>query len=274
VLYVGRGAARAFGASAERRLESLGESLMVLLDNVRLQQALKDKIEQAAVADKLRDRFMSVLMHDLAEPLHAARERARHLRGEGGRAHAAAMIAHDLDRMRHMVDDLLDAHRIATGDRMPLAIAECNLIVVVGELVDEMRARYGDRFVVQAPKTVRGMWDADQLYRALWNLVTNAVEHGESGTPIFVSVVSGTTEAVVAVHNAGRAIAAAARTRLFKPFAHARLEEEHAAGGIGLALVWGCAEAHGGRVDVESAPGAGTTFSLYLPWDARPYADH
>jgi signal transduction histidine kinase len=47
----------------------------------------------------------------------------------------------------------------------------------------------------------------------------------------------------------------------------------HPAGwGLGLTLVWGCAEAHGGRVDVVSLPGQGTTFKLILPYDARPYA--
>ncbi|MDB4968972.1 MAG: sasA [Myxococcales bacterium] len=274
VLYVGTREKRAFTASEERRLESLGEALTVHLDNARLHAALRQKIDQANVAEKLRERFVSVLMHDLQEPLRVARERTRHLFDDRGSPHAeAAQIAHSLDRMRHMIDDLLDTHRLGVGERLPLTIAECNAGAVAAEIVDEMRVLYGDRFVLQAEKVVRGMWDRDQLYRALWNLLTNALEHGQKDAPIFVSVKSGAAEAELAVHNAGRAISAEQQGRLFKPFAHPRLAETGPSEGIGLALVWGCAEAHGGRVEVTSALGRGTTFTLYLPWDARPYVD-
>ncbi|MCU1283022.1 MAG: senX3 [bacterium] len=274
VLYVGTREKRAFTASEERRLESLGDTLAVHLDNARLYAALREKVEEAAVHERSRERFVSLLMHDLDEPLRAARETTRHLFDQGRSSQtAAAMIAHDLDRMRHMIDDLIDLHRIGAGERLPLKIRECNLNAVADEIMTEMRVSYGDRFVLRADADVRGMWDPDQIYRALWNLVSNAVEHGDPDAPIVVSLASAPGGAELAVHNAGRTISAEEQARLFQPFAHARWAGEGAAG-VGLALVWGCAEAHGGRVAVSSSAGRGATFTLCLPWDARPYADH
>jgi signal transduction histidine kinase len=114
------------------------------------------------------------------------------------------------------------------------------------------------------------------LGRALRHLVANAVEHGDDDAPIFVIVRGGATGAELAVHNAGPAITPARQAHLFAPFSQPHPPgrgRHHHGWGLGLTLVWGCAEAHGGRVQVRSVRGRGTTFVLALPNDARPYAD-
>lgn len=272
VLYVGTRQKRAFSASKMRRLEKLGEALTIHLDSARLHAALREQIDQGAVADEMRERFISVLMHDLREPLTSARATARQLVAGASPVPAAETIMHQLDRMQHMIDDLLEAHRIRAGESLRLHVGACNLSAVAREVVDELSSVYGNRFVLRAGNPVRGMWDADRLRRALWSLAANAIKHGDRDAPVTISVEAQATGAELGVHNAGRSIYPDQQARLFRPFSRERLRSHKPGWGIGLLLVWGCAEAHGGYVDVKSAAGEGTTFTLCLPWDARPYA--
>ena len=78
----------------------------------------------------------------------------------------------------------------------------------------------------------------------------------------------------LSVHNEGPAISREDQAQLVKPFSLPRSGRGTPRGwGLGLTLVWGCVEAHGGRLEIESEPSKGTTFKLTLPFDARPYAD-
>jgi len=118
------------------------------------------------------------------------------------------------------------------------------------------------------------MWSADQLRRAIWNLGKNAIQFGAQDGAVIISVKRRDGGAELAVNNQGPEIAAADQASLFDPFRIARTGRGHPPGwGLGLTLVWGCAEAHGGGVEVESSARRGTTFHLFLPYDARPYAD-
>ena len=119
---------------------------------------------------------------------------------------------------------------------------------------------------------MRGFWSSDELRRALWNLATNAVKYGASDKPITISVTRTAQGAQASVHNWGRPIPRDEQNELFRPFSrtHAAQVGGQKGWGLGLTLVHGCAEAHGGRVSVESTEEAGTTFRLELPLDARP----
>jgi signal transduction histidine kinase len=272
VLYVGIRQKRSFTASEVRRLESLGETLTIHLDNARLYATLRETITQGAVSDEMSKRFVSLLMHDLKVPLTAARAAAQRI-SDGGSPAEAVSIAQELDRMQGMIEDLLDAHRLRGGARLKLRIGECDLAAVAAGVVGEQRLLHGERFVLRVKDRVRGMWDGDQLRRALSCLIANALKHGDAKAPVSISISGGSDEATLAVHNAGRAISPDDQARLFRPFSRDRLMANKPGWGLGLTLVWGCAEAHGGHVDVKSAPDAGTTFTLCIPWDARPYAD-
>jgi signal transduction histidine kinase len=154
-----------------------------------------------------------------------------------------------------------------------LRLDACDLGAVADEVVAELSALHGERIVLKAEEQVRGIWSAEELRRAVWNLATNAVKYGAPNQPITVTVGHADGWAKVAVHNHGRVIAKEEQARLFEPFARAQsLPAGAQAGwGLGLTLVRGCAEAHGGRVEVESDAAAGTTFTLLLPLDSRPY---
>jgi signal transduction histidine kinase len=187
----------------------------------------------------------------------------------------AAAVVRDLERMEWIVRGLLDVHRIRAGQRLRLCLAECDLGAITRDAVEELRASHGARFILHADRSIRGVWSADQLRRAIWNLALNGVEHGAAGRPIAISVVGGPNGAEVRVHNDGPEISPEQQAELFHPFSlpGSPIPGPRHGWGLGLTFVWGCAEAHGGKVVVHSRPGEGTSFRLLLPYDSRPYAE-
>jgi signal transduction histidine kinase len=102
----------------------------------------------------------------------------------------------------------------------------------------------------------------------------NGMRFGTEGAPLIVSVKRRAEGAELTIHNHGPALSEGEKEELFRPFSLPHSGRGDPPGwGMGLTLVWGCAEAHGGRVDVASTPGNGTTVKLVIPYDSRPYAD-
>jgi signal transduction histidine kinase len=140
------------------------------------------------------------------------------------------------------------------------------------ELVADVLADVDERERVHttAPDRLEGVWDADQLRRAIWNLVTNALKYGPSGAPVHVVLERSPDGVAAAVHNPGPPIPPEEQSRIFEPFGRAPRAEARARGwGLGLTLVRGCAAAHGGTLELASTAERGTTFTLRLPLDAR-----
>ncbi len=106
-----------------------------------------------------------------------------------------------------------------------------------------------------------------EIQRTLQNLVSNAVKYGTPNTPIVIRLEREGGHALLSVHNEGPEIAARDRELIFQPFQRTRATEHGGVQGwgLGLALVQAIAEAHGGRVALESTEGMGATFTLDLP---------
>ncbi|RKH52963.1 histidine kinase [Corallococcus sp. AB049A] len=277
VMFVGLTEVREFSPREKARLISLGQQLSVHLDNAKLYAKLREKIEALQVERGLRERFVSVLAHDLRGPLSSAKSGAhlllRHPERLDQRRDLALRIERSIERTDQMVRDLLDANRLQAGQRLPLRLDTCDLDGIAREVVEELSAIHGDRFVLHAEEWVRGVWSAEELRRALWNLGSNAIKYGSATEPITFTVTRTGDTARAAVHNRGPVIPLADQEQIFKPFTrtHSAQEGPSKGWGLGLTLVWGCAQAHGGSVAVQSDAATGTTFTLTLPLDARPY---
>jgi signal transduction histidine kinase len=215
--------------------------------------------------------------HDLRGPLSAAKISsqvlAQHPERVDERRKLAVRIDRNIDRMDRMIRDLLDANRIRAGQRLPLRIDECDLAAIAREVYEELVATFGERFVLKTEPRVIGFWSAPELGRTLWNLITNAVKYGDPDKPITIDVQRTAEGAQASVHNWGTPISADDQRQLFRPFSrtHAAQAGGQRGWGLGLTLVHGCAVAHGGRVEVESSQATGTTFTLDLPPDSRPF---
>jgi signal transduction histidine kinase len=277
IICIGLREVRSFTAREVRRLEILAHHLAMHLENASLFADLGAKIDALHAERALREHFVSVLAHDLRGPLMAARLAAQLVMERPEilemRRELGIRIDRNLDRMDRMIRDLLDASRIRAGERLPLRLDDCDLGQIAYEIVEELHALHGKRIEIGGDPHLRGVWSADELRRALWNLVTNAVKYGDASRPIRIELHRIGARARVAVHSWGPPIPPEDQTRLFEPFARTRTATRSGrlGWGLGLTLVRGCAEAHGGGVSLESTVEDGTTFTIEIPLDARPY---
>lgn len=275
VMYIGVTATRSFTTRESGRLEALGERLALHLENARLFDQLRDKIAVLDIEKALRERFVSMLAHDLRGPLSAAQLAAEMLvmepTSEPERRELALKVDRNIDRVDRMIRDLLDANRIRAGEPLPLQLHACELRGVAEVVAEEARVMHGDRFVVAADGPVNGIWSEEDLHRALWNLVTNAVKYGASRKPIEIGVFRSGETVRVSVHNAGNPIAPGDQQHIFDAYSRAPAADSSSrtGWGLGLTLVRAVAEAHGGVVSLTSDVSDGTTFTMELPLDAR-----
>ena len=241
-----------------------------------LLEQLRVSVERLDTERVVRERFVSLLAHDLRGPLSTAVTAARMLlampESLEQRRDLALRIERNMLRIDRMVHDLLDANRIRAGHRLPLDLQPCDLVEIVADVVADLPERDRARVRTSLPDRLEGTWDPHQLHRALWNLVSNALKYGAADAPVELRGDRSPTEVAVSVHNGGPAIPVEDQARIFEPFGRVRGDEARARGwGLGLTLVRGCAEAHGGAVELTSTPAGGTTFTLRLPFDARTF---
>jgi signal transduction histidine kinase len=272
VLYIGVTGKRAFVARDRRRIETLGEALSLHLENARLYAHLRETISELETERELRERFVSVLAHDLRGPLTTARLAAEQIdsRGNGEKDEAARRIVRSVDRADRMVRDLLDVMLIRSGRALPLQIEEGDVVAVARAVSEEFSRACPGRVVFESDASIRGWWSADDVHRALWNLMTNAFKYGRSDGPVTMRLRREGNEVRASVHNEGIPIPASDQSRLFEAFSQADAKGGRRHGwGLGLTLVEGCAVAHGGHVELDSGEGRGTTFTMVFPIDSR-----
>jgi signal transduction histidine kinase len=266
------------------RVLTLLATLDVTLRARRRQYQMRDLLEQQVRQTEelrtervLRERFVAVLAHDLRGPLQAAKLQANrlmtHPESLDQRRDLAVRIDRNIDRADKMIRDLLDVSRIQAGQQLPLRLEECDLLAIASDVAEELNTLHPERVVVRAKQPVRGIWSADELRRAIWNLASNAIKYGSPEHPVSLSISTSAGSVTLAVHNRGKPLSQQETVEIFQPFTRSFTAETTTSKGwgLGLTLVRGCAEAHGGRVRVESSAEAGTTFSIELPRDARPF---
>lgn len=267
-------AARALGAgdlSARAHVRARGElgELGHAFDEMaaRLERLLRSERE-----------LLANVSHELRTPLARIRvalelaaegdlERARRFLGE---------IGADLAELDRLVEDVLAAARLdAQGaGGWPIARDEVEL----GEVAREAAARFREAHPGRALEleledgahTTRG--DAALLRRLLSNLLDNAAKYSEAPAPVTLALRAEGADLVLEVRDRGMGIAPDDLPRLFTPFFRTDRSRERGSGGtgLGLALARRIAEAHGGAISVESAPGAGATFRVRLPAAGAP----
>jgi two-component system, OmpR family, sensor kinase len=175
-------------------------------------------------------------------------------------------IEGEATRMGVLVDDLLLLARLDQG--RPLARQPVDLTAIASDLVRDHRALHAQWPVeLHAPAAVTVIGDELRLRQAFGNLLANARAHCPPGTPVTVTVAERGGEVVVEVADAGPGLDPADAARVFERFFRADPSRARASGGsgLGLSIVASIAEWHGGRAEVESAPGDGAAFRIVLP---------
>lgn len=255
-------------------------ALHPLMDGVDLRGAVLTFTDMTEIRDKeaalhkavsQREEVVSIVSHDLRNPLGVVAASADLLidlpLNEEERLQQAEIIARSAGRMTRLVDDLLDVSRIEAGAFVVRPSAE-----KPGPILEEARDLFADQaqtagvsLSVEPAETPLVRLDRDRVLQALANLIDNALRFTSEGGNVRLGAHNiDPGHVALTVSDDGTGITPETLERLFDRYWQADSTTPGAAG-LGLAIVRGVVEAHGGSVTVESSPGEGSTFSLLLP---------
>jgi signal transduction histidine kinase len=227
-------------------------------------QGLNNERNRLQLESELRDQFISMLSHDLRTPLTAASARAQMILKkaktiEECKTSSQSLIS-SLNRLDRMILDLLDASRIRAGQPILLELRDCDISEIISLSLNDLNLIHGNRFISKAEPGAFAYCDGSAIRRIIENLCNNAVKYGASEKNVTISVKATHDMIRLAVHNEGEPISAENQMKLFEPFERAQKHLGTGGWGLGLTLVRGIAEAHHGKVWLESAEQIGTTF--------------
>ena len=224
-----------------------------------------------------REKFVSTLTHDLQTPLTSAKLQIQLIpRRENiseKSKESLKKVEKNIVRIEEMIRDLLDANKIRAGKSLPLNLRECNLRDVIETCTHELEIIHGQRFYIKKAESVEGCWSFEALRRILENLGSNAIKYGDADAPVEICGERAFDGICLSVHNKGPVIPLEEQKELFNPYRRSKsaLTSSEKGWGLGLSLVKGLTEAHGGSVKVQSSEERGTMFMIYLPLDSRKY---
>lgn len=257
---------RSYEAADLALAERMAGAAALAIDNAAL-------YSNAQEALRSRDRVLAVVAHDLRNPLGVITMCAELLLGETldpeQRLRQLQIVRRSAERMEHLIQDLLDVARIEAG-RLVLETTHLDPGDLVQEAV-ELNAAIADARSLELRGEVPAgsgavLADRERVQRVLANLVGNAMRFTPAGGTIVVRAepMQGEAAVCVSVSDTGAGVAAEELPNLFLPFWQSQRGNGGGAG-LGLAIVRGIVEAHGGRIWAESTPGKGTTLSFTLP---------
>ena len=298
---------------------SLGRSLNIMLSQIEAAFHAREESEAAAHQNEERmRRFIADASHELRTPLTAIRGFAEYYRQRGGlvshwdksaassasadeagsdaRYLGGGLTPDDLDRIMHrveteasrmglLVEDLLLLARL--DQQRPLARQPIDLLSLAADAVHDARLLAPARTIdlsVQPGAAFLVIGDEARLRQVIGNLMSNALTHTPDGSPIEVSIGSGTLDPRVPdsaravtldVTDHGPGMLPEQAQRVFERFYRADQARTRATGGsgLGLAIVSALVTAHGGVASVRTGPGRGSTFRIALPLDPGPQGD-
>ncbi len=236
-------------------------------------QHLSEQNERLRELDELKTRFLATVSHELRSPLTSIVSYADLIRDEGGLPPASArfldVIARNAERITKLVGDLLLLSRIEAG-MIPLELAPVSVAEVVAEAVQAaapVAAKKGVALESAAPDGPPVVADRARLVQVIDNLIANAVKFTDGGGRVQVTAAADAQGWRIDVSDSGIGIPPEEIARLFDRFFRASnaATDGRPGSGLGLSIVKEIAEMHGGRVEVTSALGAGTTVHLFLP---------
>jgi signal transduction histidine kinase len=231
---------------------------------------------------EVRSQFVASVSHELKTPLTAIRMFAETLamgrsRDENTRSEYLETIVNESERLARLVDNVLDFSKIEQGKKI-YRLRQTRLQEVADSAVRAMQfplTQQGFKLHFSAQEDMPELEaDADAIQQAILNLLTNAMKYSGDSREIDLRLATRNGEAVIEVMDRGLGLTPEEQKHIFEKFYRAPSHANRliAGTGLGLTLVAHIANAHHGRVHVESVPGAGSTFSILIPFRNAPPA--
>ncbi|MFL5273005.1 MAG: ATP-binding protein, partial [Anaeromyxobacteraceae bacterium] len=272
ILVVHQAEPRGWTAADLRLIDDTAARTWSSVARARVEQALREE-------DRRKSEFLAVLSHELRNPLAPIRNSIYLLErappGSERARHAREVIARQTEHLTHLVDDLLDMTRISRG-KIQIGRMRLDLREVIRRSCHDHQSLFDTRHVQLRIEATTAAWiegDATRMAQVVGNLLQNAAKFTHEGGTATVRVEAVGAQAQIRVRDDGIGISPDLLPRLFEPFVQADggLARTKGGLGLGLALVKGLVNLHGGTVEARSdGPGRGAEFLVTLPLVVAP----
>jgi signal transduction histidine kinase len=258
---------RALSVSARQVYDEDGERVGAAL-------AFKD-VTDLMRAMQVKDEFIALVSHELRTPLTSIHGYASILLDSDDLPERATrqieVIARNSDRLETLVDDLLEAARVA-GEKLHLDLRPTDLVDLIHDAVEAaepMARKAGVEISVATPPSLALAVDKKRIAQVLDNLISNAIKYTQPGGWARVELSSRADQVELRVSDSGIGIRPDELSQLFCNFFRTQEASTRAIQGVGLglAITRTIVESHGGRIEVASQPGIGSVFTVVLPVD-------
>lgn len=244
------------------------------------QQRERERAERLQEADRRKDEFLATLAHELRNPLAPIRNSIELLRRADANSDVIGKACHVMERqvvqLVRLVDDLLDISRITSG-KIKLRMERVELAAILRSAIEDSRSHietHSHELTVELPNHPVYLYaDSVRLCQIFTNLLNNSAKYTNNGGHIWLNAQQLDGESIVTIRDNGIGIAVEHLPRLFEIFSQAEpaLERSQGGLGIGLALVRGLVELHGGTIEARSdGLNTGSEFIVRLPSNDTP----
>jgi signal transduction histidine kinase len=236
----------------------------------RLITAFNETLERLEQLFSTQQRFLADVSHELRTPLTVIKGNVDLMRKIGSADEESLLsIEDEADRLTRLVGDLLLETQVESG-KLPLYFAPVELDTLLLEVFKEMRVLARDRVQLKLTEIDQIMvnGDRDRLKQVLINLVSNAIKYTPQGGEVYLSLAKIGDNARLIVRDTGAGIPKEDLPHIFERFYRAEKSRSRAkmgGFGLGLSIAYWIVTNHGGRIEVNSSEGKGTTFCIWLP---------
>ena len=260
---------RTLPASDRRVLGAFAAYAAAALEQQRL-AAEAEAARPIAEADRMRTALLAAVSHDLRTPLASAKAAVTSLRSneiqwaQEDQDELLATADESLDRLAHLVDNLLDMSRLQAG-ALSVFPRPADLEEIVSRSLDDLGPQ-ATEVIVEMPDTLPEVRvDPGILERVIANVTANALRYSPAGSPPLLTASALGERVELRIVDRGPGIPESDRDRVFVPFQRLGDTDNTTGVGLGLALSRGLTEAMGGTLEPEDTPGGGLTMTLSLP---------
>jgi K+-sensing histidine kinase KdpD len=274
VIHVGSLNRRKFSDDEMALLQMIADRIAVAIENSRLYEQSQKDVASLQSAQNLGKRFLSILTHDIRDPMDSARLLASMLRKRSHQPDLvrklSVRISQALGRSDKLIQDLVDVNKILTHERLALEPDRLGLRDIIAECLVPLTLLYGDRFILQDIPNIEGRWSRRELTRVFEIALEMGVRYGKNQSPILVTAeIEDPGEVKVVIHFDGKV-----NSPLSLESDHLNEKEEvqikyESRQSLNWTLIKAFMEAHQGQASFESSDETGTQVTIRFPQEPK-----
>jgi K+-sensing histidine kinase KdpD len=268
VIHVGSINTRKFSQDELKLLQMIGDRIAVAIENAKLYEDKKGHITSLLAEKNVRKRFISILTHDIRNPLSAAQMSASLLRRYPKDPELirtlSQRIVSALSRSDQLIQDLLDINKILGKEPLHLELESLDFMEIVSEVIAQLCLTHGDRFVIHKAQPTQGIWSRREITRLVELSLGIGIQYGLEQTPIIVSLFKTDNQARFSIRFHGNLKEPPNPTKIVYDDNFPAILQKESRLSLDWALVKAFAESHGGAAYLRSSKYAGSEIEVVL----------